>query len=124
MIYIVFLKVFTSRVRSLAQSVVGLHGRHAPFSLMQHNDCTVWHKKFKVAAWLAFKAVAVVSREVVTVGCQVGHEIASLASAEARLWHTKNPARNGRCTVKAAEGGAKLAHSWTMDTVWVVQQVA
>ena len=57
-------------------------GRHSLFSLMQHSGCTVWHKKFGVAALLAYKSVAVVSREVVTTVCQVFHNIATLASAE------------------------------------------
>ena len=45
----------------------------------------ILHKKFTVATRLAFKAVATVSREVVTVPCQVCHDIATLASAEAEL---------------------------------------
>ena len=77
-----------SRVRSHAQSGINLHGRHCPFSLMHHCDCTVGHKKFKVAARLALKAAAVVQREVVTVACQVCQDIAPLAFAEAELAKT------------------------------------
>ena len=37
-----------SRVRSLAHSVIDLHGRYSPFSLMQHSGCTVVQGCFSV----------------------------------------------------------------------------
>ena len=51
-----------SKVRSLAQAVIDLHGCCSPFSLLQNRDCTVWHKRW-----------------------QVCHDIATLASAEGEL---------------------------------------
>ena len=110
-----------SRVRSFAQSLLGLHGPHSPFSLKQHSDYAVWHKKFKAAAWLAFEAVAVVSREVATVACPVCRDIASLASSKAELAEAV-ARKESRVlwkmwTAKAAEGGAKLALLWTTETV-------
>ena len=74
-----------SRVRSLAKSDDDLHGRRSPFSRMQHSEYTVWHKKFTAAVRLAFKAIALVSREVVTFAYQVSQDIASTASAETEL---------------------------------------
>ena len=79
---------------------------------MHRCDCTTGHKKFKVAARLAFKAAAVGQREVVTVACQVCQDIASLAFTEAWLAElsARKESRGQRWTWTAK--GRKAEPSW------------
>ena len=104
-----------SRVRSPAQSVLDpCTAATPPLSL----ECRVWHKKFKVAARLAFKAVAVISREVVTASRQLSRH-RSLGLRRARTGRGFGAHRIPRA---AAGLWRQLAHA--KDIVGWVQQVA
>ena len=96
--------------------------------------CTVSHRLARSplsfltrVCFSAFKALAVISKEVVAAACQLCLDIASSAFAEDLVealarWESRTQWR--AWTAEAAEGGAKLAHSWTKETVGWVQQVA
>ena len=68
-----------------------------------------------------------VSRVAVSEACQVCLDIASSAFAETELAGTsarKEPRSGGLGPLRRREGGAKLAHVWTKETVGSVQKVA
>ena len=71
-----------SRVRSLAQSVIDLHGRHSPVPLMQHSACTVTRSSRLLLGWP--------SRPLLWVSSEVERRI------KPRHPLDKNPARSGR----------------------------
>ena len=106
-----------SQVRSLAQSVIDLHGRYhrlSPAVALSGSggsgELFGWPSRASAAA------------------CHVCLGIATLASAEAESAEVaareESHSQRRAWTAKAAEGGAKLARSWTKETVGWVQQIA
>ena len=85
----------------------------------KHVKFQVWNKKFKVAARLAFKAVACVSSAVVAAACEIWDDIASTAAASAEKAEAE--ARKSSCTQWKAVGRGLLQEDpgrslWTKET--------